>query len=121
MRKDLIKNLLIAILTISTLLTVYGLYVKTVDLRNAENIISKQKTNTKVVVFTQMLIDKVLKSKTPVDFDTRLALENMVRDLGDQAILYEWNRFVNSTDSDQTQMAMKNLLDLLVRKINIIN
>src|SRR5438552_856291 len=101
MNKYFTKNLLTVILAITNLLTVYGLYIQSSNLLNAENIIGQQKTNTKVVVFTQALIDKVLKSKGPVDFDTRLALENMVRNLGDKAILDEWNIFANSTDSNQ--------------------
>jgi len=115
------KNLLIVLLVLTNIATGYFFYTKCADAVSLQNVIDKQKTNTKVVVFTQALIEKVLKSTTPVDFENRLALENMVRDLGDKAILDEWNKFVNSADSNQAQIEIKNLLDMLVKKINIIN
>jgi hypothetical protein len=52
-----------------------------------------------------------------VSFDDRLQLENMVRDLKDDAILAEWNKFVNSQTSAEAQGEVKNLLDILVLKI----
>lgn len=100
---------------------IYFGYTENINSINLQQIIARQKTNTKVVVFTQTLIEKVLKSTTPVDFETRLLLENMVRDLDDKTILNEWNNFVNSTDSNDAQVKIKNLLDLLLKKINIIN
>ena len=121
MTKDTIKNLIIAILILTNITAVYFIFVQSSNAANLQNVIAQQKTNTKVVVFTQALIEKVLKSTSPVDFETRLALENMVRNLGDKVILDEWNNFVNSTDSNKAQIEIKNLLDLLVKKINIIN
>lgn len=121
MEHNTIKNLLIGVLAVTTLILSYCAYTQMNNLHAAERIIDQQKTNTKVVIFTESLIAKVLKSTAPVDFDTRLQLENMVRDLNDKAILDEWNKFVNSTDANQAQIEIKNLLDLLIKRINIIN
>lgn len=121
MRKDIIKNVLIVILLLTNIAAVYFISLQATNASNLQKVIDKQKTNTNVVVFTQALIEKVLKSTSPVDFETRLSLENMVRNLNDKAILDEWNNFVNSSDSNQAQIEIKSLLDLLVKKINIIN
>ena len=76
-----------------------------------------QEINTKVLNFTKFFIEKVLKAEEEVDFETRLRLENAVRDLGDQEILAQWQRFVDSENESQAQQEVKNLLELLVTKI----
>ena len=121
MKNDIMKNLLIGILLISNVFTGYFLYTEMSTLAVSNAVINQQKTNTKVVIFTQTLIEKVLKSTTAVDFDTRLALENMVRDINDKEILSQWKAFVSASDANQAQVEIKNLLDLLIKKINIIN
>ncbi len=121
MTKDIMKNLLIVFLVFTNLVSLYLLSIHIGQSDNLQSIVDQQKTNTKVVLFTQTLIEKVLKSTSPVDFETRLALENMVRNLNDKTILDKWNDFVNSSDSNQAQVEIKSLLDLLIKKINIIN
>ena len=120
-KKNILKNIVIIILILTNIATGYFICVQSENIVNLQKVIDKQKTNTKVIVFTQALIEKVLKSTTPVDFDTRLSLENMVRDINDKSILDAWNSFVNSSDSNQAQIGIKNLLDLLIKKINIVN
>ena len=73
--------------------------------------------NKQAIDFLQAFVDKVLRAKGEVSFDDRLRLENMVRDLKDDAILTEWNKFVNSQTPAEAQEEVKNLLELLVRKI----
>ncbi|MFC1613147.1 hypothetical protein ACFL23_02330 [Patescibacteria group bacterium] len=68
--------------------------------------------------FTKLFIEKVLQAEQEVDFETRLKLENGVRDLGDANILAEWEKFINSEDADGAQNAVKNLLAILVEKID---
>ena len=52
-----------------------------------------------------------------VEFEERLRLENMVRDIDDEEILSAWMIFVESkTEAD----AQKNVVDLLVTLINKI-
>jgi hypothetical protein len=72
----------------------------------------------KVINFSTLFIEKVLKAKTEVAFEDRLKLENAVRDLDDPAILGLWEKFTESGDQDQAQEAVKNLLDSLVKKIS---
>lgn len=74
--------------------------------------------NKKIIYFLDLFIAKVLKSETEVSFDDRLLLENTVRDLDDPEVLAQWERFTGSSSEEQVQKEVKNLLELLVKKIN---
>ncbi len=73
--------------------------------------------NEKVINFLDLFIEKVLKAEKEIDFDTRLEIENAIRQIGDQEILDQWNKFVNSRDEETAQKEVKNLLEILVKKI----
>ena len=75
--------------------------------------------NEKNLEFTKLFIQKVLKAETEVDFEARLKLENSVRDLEDEEILSQWNKFIDSKTDDEAQTQEKNLLEILVDKIRI--
>ncbi len=72
--------------------------------------------NQRTLEFLSLFIKKVLKAEREVDFDTRLMLENKVRELNDKEILEAWNKFVNSKSEDEAQKNVKDLLDILVDK-----
>lgn len=78
-----------------------------------------QEINEKVLDFTKFFIEKVLKAEEEVDFETRLKLESAVRDLEDEEILTQWQKFVDSQTENQAQQEVKNLLELLISKIKI--
>ena len=78
-----------------------------------------QKTNQKVLDFTKLFIDEVLKANAEINFDTRLKLENAVRGLNDQDILTQWQKFTDSKAEGEAQLEVKNLLETLVGKIRI--
>ncbi len=80
---------------------------------------SQQELNTKVINFTNLFIAKVLQVKEPVDFETRLQLENNIRDIKDADLLAQWNKFVGSANETDAQTETKNLLQLLVQKIKV--
>jgi hypothetical protein len=80
--------------------------------------VDSQVFNNKVLDFTNLFIESVLQSNEEVDFETRLKLEGSVRDLSDEEILVAWNRFVNAPDNNSAQKEVKELLALLVDKIN---
>jgi hypothetical protein len=81
------------------------------------SILENQKTNDKVLAFTELFVEKVLKAETEVSFETRLQLENMVRDLNNEAILTEWQNFTQSKTELEAQTSVKNLLEILVNNI----
>jgi predicted negative regulator of RcsB-dependent stress response len=73
--------------------------------------------NEKIIYFLNLFIEKVLKAEKEVDFETRLKLENAVREINDKEILDQWIKFTESKTEDEAQNNIKNLLDLLVGKI----
>lgn len=89
------------------------------ELRQTQAALETQKTNDKVLEFTKLFIKEVLKAETAVDFETRLKLENAVRNLGDEEILAQWSKFVESKTEAGAQEEVKNLLEMLVSKIKI--
>ena len=115
---------LLAVLIISALLAVASFgakkYIETQkELLIAKEALKIQKINAKTLNFTKLFIKEVLKAKTEIDFETRLKLENTVRNIGDEEILKQWNEFLNSKTESEAQDRVKNLLDLLIGKISI--
>ncbi|MDO9399526.1 MAG: hypothetical protein Q7T79_02485 [bacterium] len=95
--------------------------VKYFNLQKEDNqiqaVIEPQKNKEKLLEFTEFFIENVLKTKTKVDLETRLSLENMAKDLGDEEILAQWQKFVNSKTEIDAQNNVKDLLALLLGKI----
>jgi hypothetical protein len=89
------------------------------EFQETEAGLETQKTNEKVLEFTKFFIEKVLKAKTKVDFETRLKLENAVRNLDDEEILAQWQKFTESQTEAEAQEQVKNLLEMLVNKIKV--
>jgi hypothetical protein len=88
------------------------------ELIKTKESINIQKTNEKVLNFTKLFIDKVLKAEGEVDFETRLRLETAVREIGDEEILNQWKKFTESQTEFEAQAEVKNLLETLVNKIH---
>ena len=115
---------LLAVLTVSALLAVASLgakkYIETQkEIQTTREALKIQKINAKILNFTKIFIEEVLRAKTEIDFETRLKLENTVRGIDDEEILKQWNEFLNSKTESEAQDRVKNLLDLLVSKIKI--
>ena len=89
------------------------------ELEGAKITVSTQRYNEKVVNFMKMFIKKVIRSDKEVDFETRLKLENSVRELDDAAILASWQSFVTSPTESDAQKNVKDLLGLLAEKVYI--
>jgi len=89
------------------------------ELRQTQTALQTQKTNEKVLEFAKLFIKDVLKVETEVDFETRLKLETAVRNLGDQEILNQWQKFVDSKTEAEAQTEVKNLLEMLINKIRV--
>jgi len=73
--------------------------------------------NDKIISFTKLFIDKVLKAETDVTFEDRLRLENAVREINNSDVLTQWQKFTDAKTEVQAQEEVKDLLDLLVSKI----
>ena len=85
--------------------------------RQTQTALQTQTINEKVLEFSKLFIKEVLKAETEVNFDTRLKLETAVRNLGDEEILNQWQKFVDSKTESRAQEEVKNLLEMLVNKI----
>ncbi|MEK7624554.1 MAG: hypothetical protein AAB404_02465 [Patescibacteria group bacterium] len=89
------------------------------ELEIAKESLKTQQINEKNLSFAKLFIDQVLKAEKEIDFETRLKLENAVRNIGDDEILIQWQKFIESKTEAEAQTGVKNLLDLLVDKIQI--
>ena len=113
--KVLIALVAVFVLASAYLLTQYVL-AKT-QLREVNKIVKAQQINDKIVFFTQLFIDKVLSGQTEVSFEDRLQLENAVRELNDQEIFDQWQKFVKSENDQQAQEEVAELFTMLLDKI----
>ncbi len=89
------------------------------ELEGTQIVISTQRYNAMMLNFAKMFIKRVLKADKEVDFETRLKLENAVRDLKDDQVLQLWQQFVNSKDEVEAQKNVKDLLDTIMDKVYI--
>ena len=87
------------------------------ELQRIQVIAEDKNTNEKVLNFTKLFITEVLRADGEVGFETRLKLENAVRDLKDEEILAQWQKFVDSNNERIAQEEVKNLLEMLVEKV----
>ena len=85
--------------------------------RQTQTALQTQTINEKVLEFSKLFIKEVLKAETEVNFDTRLKLETAVRNLGDEEILNQWQKFVDSKTESRAQEEVKYLLEILINKI----
>lgn len=108
-----------AVLLVGNLFFAAQYIVAQKQLREAQSTLAAKKVNEKTLAFTQLFIEKVLKSETEVDFETRLQLENSVRDIGDEEIVTQWQKFTDSKTEAEAQKQVKNLLGILLDKIGI--
>ena len=89
------------------------------ELKETKAAVETQKMNVEILDFTRLFIAKVLKAEKEVDFETRLNLENKVRSLNDEEILTQWQKFTESKTEAEAQENVKNLLELLIKKIRV--
>lgn len=87
------------------------------ELLKTTQALETQKTNENLLNFAKLFIDTVLKAEGEIDFETRLQLENAVRNLNDNEILAQWQKFVGSKTEIEAQEEVENLLEILVSKI----
>ena len=89
------------------------------ELRETRIDLQTKEFNEEILNFTSLFIAKVLKAEGEVNFETRLNLENAVRNLGDNEILTQWQKFIGSQAEAEAQTEVKNLLEMLVSKIKV--
>jgi len=117
MNKSKITLIIILILLAAVIFFGFKYFAVQKEIQQTQIALEAQKTNEKVLDFTKFFIEKVLKADAEVDFETRLQLENAVRNLEDEEILAQWQKFIESKTEAGVQEEVKNLLEMLVGKI----
>lgn len=115
--KQRFLEILIGLLVVGNIFFAYSYFNSFKELQTIKSIQAKVVLNEKVINFAGMFIKKVLQANKEVDFETRLSLENAVRDLNDPEIMAEWQNFTSSKTEADAQNSVKKLLGILVSKI----
>lgn len=95
-------------------LIINGILASTI-IKNVQ-IFQQQQLKTEILDFRNMFTEKVFLSDQPIDFNTRLSLETSVRNLNDQEVFNQWEKFTNSETSENATAQAKELLKLLIQK-----
>ncbi len=88
------------------------------EIQELEKSVEKQQLNTRIINFSRLFVEKVLKAKEDISFEERLKLENAVREIDDKDLLSSWEEFTSSKTEEEAQENVKDLLDLLTRKFS---
>ncbi len=117
--RSVLSLLLIVILCSSLAVNIF-LGIRYVSLKKnydaAQLALAANQKSAKIISFAKFLIDNVLNAAGTVPFETRLQLENAVRDLDDTEILAQWKIFTASQTEAQMQTEITKLLGLLMKK-----
>lgn len=84
--------------------------------REDEELLESRTYSRKAIEFLHLFITKVLKAEKEIDFETKLELENRIRELQDREILDLWNKFINSKTEIEAQTNVKDLMEALTKK-----
>jgi len=115
--KNRIIVILIGVLIVGNVFFAYNYFATSKELQAIKSAQAKVELNQKVINFASMFIKKVLQADKEVNFETRLSLENAIRNLEDNEIMSEWNNFTASKTEADAQNSVKKLLGILVTKI----
>jgi len=74
--------------------------------------------NDKILTFTKLFVKDVLKADGEVPLSQVLILESAARDINSKPIYDEWQKFVKAKSQLEAQIEVKNLLEMLVDRIN---
>jgi len=119
MSRQKLSLIIILILLAGNVFLVFKYFTVNKELGQTQAVLETKKTNEKVLDFTKLFIEKILKMETEVGFEVRLKLENAVRNLDDEEILIQWQKFTESENEIEAQKEVKNLLEMLVSKIKM--
>ena len=84
----------------------------------SQDTIKTYQHNEKILNFTKLFVKNVLKSDGAVPLSQVLTLENAAREINNKPIYDEWQKFVNAKSPLEAQIEVKNLLEMLVDRIN---
>ena len=114
------ESIILIVITLSLAANAFFIskyFLLRLDYAEAQKTIQKSETNRKIVDFGNLFIKKVLKAEADVDFEDRLTLETAVRELKDEEILLQWQKFTEAETNIEAQTELKSLLELLFFKL----
>ena len=117
-RKTIILIIIILILAVGNAYFGVNYFLINKEVQETRESLKKMQLNTKVINFSRLFVEKVLKAKEDISFEERLGLENAVRDLNDKEILNQWEKFTESKTEPEAQENVKDLLDILTKKFS---
>jgi len=110
--------LIIIIILLATNLFLGVKYLNTnKELKETKTITVSQTEKTKFTEFNRTFINEVLQAKTEVNYDTRLKLDKMVKDLNDQDLTNQWQKFTTSQTEQEAQDETVKLLGLVAERM----
>jgi hypothetical protein len=112
-------TILLIALVMGNIFFIWKYATSQIAVHNLESKIENQKVNDKILLFTQLFMDKVLSGSKEVSFEDRLQLENSVRDLNDKEVFDSWQTFTRAKDQTETQQNFYSLFQLLLKKITL--
>jgi len=122
MFKYIIENLSVfvsAFLLVAVSFLGFNYYQSVQEVKQMEQKLTAYQFNEKVLSFTRFFASEVLGSGGEVSFETRLSMENVVRNLNDEDILIKWKAFTASETTNEAQNNVKDLLNILLGKIKL--
>ena len=116
-KKRLVIITVIALLTAGNIFFGVQLFICKMELSRANQSLYTKQINEKTLAFGKLFVEKVLKGASEVDFEDRLKLENSVREINDQEIFDQWQKFIKSENDQQAQEEVAELFIMLLDKI----
>lgn len=116
--KFLESNKLLPAFTVILLVSTIFLWVKYKNDQAALRAYSEiRESNERVLAFARLFMEHILKAKTEVDVKTLLQLEDAARNTGDDELQAQWQKFLASKTEAEAQREVRNLLEVVVKKI----
>ena len=109
--------LIIVILLLSNLFLGVKYFDADKELKEVKSIITIQEERTKFTEFNKTFISEVLQAKSEVNYDTRLKLDRMVKDIDDKELTAQWQKFTDSQTEKEAQEETVELLGLLAERM----
>ena len=117
MKQKYIFLIIIVLLLLSNLFLGVKYFNVNKELKETTSAIAAQQERTKFTEFNKTFISEVLQTKTEVNYDTRLKLDKMVKDINDQELTAQWQKFTTSKTEKEAQDETVNLLGLVAERM----
>ena len=109
--------IIIIILLLSNLFLGVKYFNVSKELKETKSITAAQEERTKFSEFNKIFISEVLQAKSEVNYDTRLKLDEMVKDINNKELTAQWQKFTNSQTEEEAQEETVKLLGLLAEEM----